>query len=276
MVVTDMDVDTWTRLFFTTGGINDLVFNVHYGCLQHWHSMAPIQRAEAKNPAATRIVFTNDQVRAYTIAQIKRWWNTAVNNRGDQALSSWYIGHILHTVQDSYPRGHTVRLPVGCGDIVSFQGYDAQHGNSKHKTGDYSPSNKAKEGDATLQSRYNCAVVASAAVLKLFATCVGGRGCEDSVLDSTLDGVYRLAPGAGGKLAGGSAEEFAKTGIATDANYVKETVNGIVLYNPKSNKIAGNNNIGLCDGAGAIQSKTPSGLGYYNSGPFTNFYNPRI
>lgn len=269
-----MDIDTWTRLFMATGGVDDLVFNVHYGCLQHWHSMAPIQRLEAKNAAATRLVFTNAQVADFTKQQIYAWWNRAVQLKANKAHASWYLGHILHALQDSYPRGHVVRdsTATTCGNVVLFQGYDAQHGNAAHKGGDYTPSHKNKEADPSFAKRYACAKDASAAILAAFARCNGGGGvCTTAAISGTVDGVYTFAAGAASRIAGGSEATFAKAGIATDANYVKEVVAGKTLYNPKSTRRWGAGRTLLCGGSRAIQSKVPSGLGFYREADFNGY-----
>lgn len=234
-------------------------------------------------------MFTNTQVRQFTIDQIKYWWDKAVGHKANPVNAAWYLGHILHAVQDSYPRGHTVRdaSDSDCGAIISFQGYDAQHGNGAHKTGDYTPTASKREATGSLSKRYQCAVDASAAILRAFAACAAGRGgCASATINPTLDNVYTLFPGAGPQLAGGSALEFAKTGIATDPNYQKLEITGRniakhVLYNPKSTKVWGGSGTAgtvLCGGAGgkAILSKAPTGFGVYREKDFTDYVNPRV
>jgi len=279
-----MDVDTWTRLFFVTGGVNDLVFNVHYGCLQHFHSMAPIQRREAKSSAGTRKVFTNTQVRDFIIGQMKYWWKAAVRTKSNRKYYSWYLGHILHTLQDSYPRGHVVRdsTSSSCGKVVLFQGYDAQHGNGAHKKGDYTPSSGSRESDGSLSKRYSCAVDYSARVLTNFIACRSSGNCDFDtyVKPWLLSDVYDFTPGSADRIAGGSAEAFAKSGIASsgfaaEANVPIGDGQTITLYNPTSTN-RWNGSPAICAGKGAIQSKDPTstlGIKHYREKPFNGFVN---
>jgi len=273
-----MDIDTWSRIFFITGGIDDHIFNVHYGCLQHFHSMAPIQRLEAKSSAATRVVFTNTDVLGFTLGQIKMWWNLAVSHKTDKSAYSWYLGHILHTVQDSYPRGHVVRASTttDCGPVVTFQGYDAQHGNDGHKGGDFTPASSKHESDPTLSKRYQCAIDASTHILQAFVACKNGGACTFDALSAWLkSSIYNLAAGAATRTAGGTRAEFAKKGI--EADFVKEVANGVTLWNPKSTKkwssVSGTR---LCQGSKAIIGKAPEktlGIKHYVEKPFGQYVN---
>jgi len=287
-----MDVDTWTRLFFTTGGINDLFFNVHYGCMQHFHSMAPIQRRQAKANAGSRIVFSNADVRTFIIGQLKLWWDEAKLQPANKKRASWYLGHILHALQDSYPRGHVVRdsTTTTCGNVILFQGYDAQHGNGAHKKADYTPSNSGKESDPTLAKRYACAVQYSTKMLENFAACAaaGGAGVlcnfDATVKPWLLSDVYNMDATAKLRTAGGSHSEFAKSDIAAaGSGFAAETgvsLGGgrtITLYNPTSTlKWKQQSGVRLCDGTGAIQSKAPTttlGIKSYKEKDFKQFVN---
>jgi len=280
-----MDIDTWTRIFFVTGGIDDLVFNVHYGCLQHVHSMAPIQRREAKASAGSRIVFTNAQVRDFITGQMKYWWDAAVRNKANKQYYSWYLGHILHALQDSYPRGHVVRdsTSSSCGRVVLFQGYDAQHGNDAHKKGDFTPSSGSKESDSSLTKRYACAIDYSTRVLQNFIACRSSGSCNfDSVVKTwLLTDVYAFAAGAESRTAGGSAADFAKSGIASSGFRAETGVTvwggaSTTLYNPTSTKRWAGSNTRLCAGNGEIVSKAPTttlGIKHYNEKPFRGYVN---
>lgn len=74
------------------------------GCLMHFHCMAPtLQKRES-------MVMTNLDVHNLILAQMSSWWDRAVETRYTNAnLSTGYIGHILHNIQDCHPRGHTIR-----------------------------------------------------------------------------------------------------------------------------------------------------------------------
>jgi len=278
-----MDIDTWTRDFFN-GKPNELVFNVHYGCLQHFHSMAPIPRAEAKAKASTRTVFTNKDVKGFILGQVRQWWDLAVAavKSGKPNAKQWYsfyMGHIMHLVQDSYPRGHAVRAATAssCGAIVLFQGYDAQHGNGAHKAGDFTPP-KRKETDPSLPKRYECAKQFSAQVLKVFANCVRARGngasCTYAPIRKLLhSNVYNFAPGAEARKAGGSRKDFAKTDIAADFAEEPNVDIGtgkVSLFNPKSTKLWKNlRGTKLCDAP--VVSKVKLGAFFYTEKPFRQF-----
>jgi len=284
-----MDIDTWTRLFFATAGVDDLVWNVHYGCLQHVHSMAPIQRAQGKDSPGTRIVFTNSDVQGFIVAQLEYWWNAAVRWKANKRNYSWYLGHILHAVQDSYPRGHTVRssTPTSCGKIVLFQGYDAQHGNDAHKSGDFTPSSSKKESDPTLAKRYQCAIDTSTHVLQTFAACLRDVSkCGFAPVKAwLLTDIYALEAGAATRTAGGSRADFAKSGIsAPNSGFVAEpnvSIGGtahVTLYNPKSTqKWSTKTGVKLCQASREIVSKAPThtlGVKHYVEKPFTSYVNP--
>jgi len=292
-MVTDgyLDIVPWSELFFVSGGLNDLVFNVHYGCLQHVHSMAPIQRRQSKSAAGSRIVFTNGDVRDFIVSQLKYWWDQAKRTPTNPTRYSWYLGHMLHTIQDSYPRGHTVRDSTAstCGNIVLFQGYDAQHGNDAHKAGDFTPYKSKHESDPSLSKRYSCAVDYSRRVLDNFATCATAHGtgptCDfDSVVKPwLLAEVYPFATGAQARVAGGAALEFGKPKIAADtANFRSETVTlgpgrTVQLFNPTSTqRWSGQHGVALCDGSGPLQSQAPEhtlGVKHYVNKPFDGFVN---
>jgi len=281
-----MDVDTWTRLFMVTGAQNDLVWNVHYGCLQHFHSMAPLQRAQGKDSPATRIVFSNNDVKGFIIGQFKQWWNLAVARKADKRAYSWYLGHILHALQDSYPRGHVVRASTttDCGGILLFQGYDAQHGNGAHKSADFTPSNAKKEADPSLAKRYQCAIDYSTRVLRAFVAYKSDPtkcNFDTQVAPMLRDEVYKFHATSGTRTAGGSRADFAKSDIATTNAFVREEVTlpagKVVLWNPKSTNVwARKSGVHLCDATGPILSKSPTttlGIKRYEELPFGQYVN---
>ncbi len=116
------------------------------------------------------------------------------------------------------------------------------------------------------------AVTATTDILKIATDCIGGS-CRS--ISSVLDQVYKLAPGAANRIAGGSDSRFAKAAAATDsANFVKEVVGSVTLYNLKSTKVWGSaatKGTSLCGGARPIQSKAPTGFGVYREKDFKGF-----
>ncbi len=125
-----MDASTFARLSLT-GNENDLVYNVHHGCLQYWRARPPLQRTQSKISAPSkRFLFTNQQVSDMIREQLKLWWQAAVHHvrstttttaTRDPAAGAWYVGHIVHTLQSLYLPSHVVRKGP-CGKIIAYQG----------------------------------------------------------------------------------------------------------------------------------------------------------
>eukprot|EP01006_Ploeotia_vitrea_P033576 TRINITY_DN65584_c0_g5_i1.p1 TRINITY_DN65584_c0_g5~~TRINITY_DN65584_c0_g5_i1.p1 ORF type:complete len:552 (+),score=246.55 TRINITY_DN65584_c0_g5_i1:30-1658(+) len=140
---------------------HSVVTQSHYGCLQTWHSMAPKVMSDKKQ------AFSNDQVKVLIRKQLAKWWNEAITiHRGlapgisheRRHLSSFKIGNIIHTIQDSFSPAHTLRggevlfndhvpraiqhhgfpVKLGCGKVYAFYGYDMQ-ASSRHGDVDHTP-----------------------------------------------------------------------------------------------------------------------------------------
>jgi hypothetical protein len=94
-----------------------ITYESHNGAKQFWHSMAP---SDAQ--------YTNGQVLDKIIGQAVAWYGV-----GKSENNEFYLGHILHMVQDSYSPAHVVRDENEA--VVSFQAYDKQD-HSKHKHGE--------------------------------------------------------------------------------------------------------------------------------------------
>jgi hypothetical protein len=254
--------------------------------------MAPIQRRQAKGSPGGRIVFTNEDVRGFILGQMKLWWDSAKQRVSDKKRYSWYLGHILHTLQDSYPRGHVVRdsTTTTCGKVVLFQGSDAQRGNGAHKTADFTPSSASKESDASLNKRFNCALDFSTKMLSVFAACVRANGAGETCdFDKTaktwlLAEVYPFMDDQSRtRVAGGSRSDFAKADIAeTGSGFRAEslTIGGgrsVTLYNPTSTQLWSRQvGLKLCDGTGSVLSKAPTstlGIKYYKEKSFNQYVN---
>ena len=94
-----------------------LTYESHNGANQFWHSMTP---SDAK--------YTNGQVLTKIVNQAGAWFDQAKADKTD-----FYIGNLLHMVQDSYSPAHVIRDENGA--VVSFQAYDKQD-HAKHKNGE--------------------------------------------------------------------------------------------------------------------------------------------
>lgn len=87
----------------------------HHGKYQFWHSMTPDD--------GTGKVYSNDEVKDLIINQAVAWYEQAQSS-GD----TFYLGKVLHMVQDSYSRSHLVRDENG--NIKNFQSYNEQDGHA--------------------------------------------------------------------------------------------------------------------------------------------------
>jgi len=271
-----MDGDTFLRMF-QFHQEDELVHASHYGCLQYWHSMAPLQRLQSALPAndANRWIFTNAEVKEFILQQAEDWWNLAKGHLAAKVKYSWYLGHILHMIQDSFPKGHVVRDATAavCGDILLFQGYDAQHGNEAHKLADFIPPSKGIDAtDVSLSKRVGCATDASKFVLDAFAACATAgsaahASCGFATVRAHLDTVvYKLAATAGARKAGGASEPYiSPTAKANfDVEVVATAAGNLNLYNPKSGRMwSTSHGVHLCAGTKEIQSKCATGVGVY-------------
>lgn len=94
-----------------------LTYESHNGANQFWHSMAP--KVEGRE-------YTNGEVLNKIVSQAGAWFDQAKFDN-----SNFYIGNLLHMVQDSYSQAHVIR--DNAGRVVSFQSYDKQdHGAHRH------------------------------------------------------------------------------------------------------------------------------------------------
>lgn len=186
-----------------------LVYRSHYGSFQYWHSMAP--------PGD----YTNQQVKDLILKQAEEWFKQGIDPINNKKISRFYrpiydaysgkkdgydglfyIGKILHMVQDSYSLSHTQRDSEN--RIVQFQGYDAQD-SDKHADPD---------GDADSQGVKD-AETASTQILKFYKEFRDGKITTEAgvllLLKNYLDKhVYPIAPGRGNVTAGGSVPEYSK------------------------------------------------------------------
>lgn len=96
-----------------------LTYESHNGANQFWHSMAP--KVEGKE-------YTNGEVLNKILNQAGAWFDQAKFDN-----SNFYIGNLLHMVQDSYSQAHVIRDDAG--RVVSFQSYDKQD-HSAHRHGE--------------------------------------------------------------------------------------------------------------------------------------------
>jgi len=190
-----------------------VVFNSHYGCLQHIHAMAPV--LNSRNGLTENVHFTNAEVLLLIEKQMEFWWDKAVEAAyaatPDPSTYSHYIGHILHTFGDSYAPGHTVRgylrswggqmknsdviparfpgtfegadltvMSEHCGYIITFQGYGPQHDNEEHSETDHMTDDRANKvknrPDKAVRYRLvQCSIAANYHVLARFNRCINGQ-----------------------------------------------------------------------------------------------------
>ncbi|MCX8677605.1 MULTISPECIES: hypothetical protein [unclassified Apibacter] len=218
------DPSTINNCYFSTGfGMKKegkIAFESHNGSLQYWHSMAPAG------------VFTNQEVKNLILKQAEEWFkegisskynkqdikinkhdimydpqskrpsHTPVEGKKDGYDGLFYIGKILHMVQDSYSLSHTQRDSEN--RIVQFQGYDAQN---HHKHG------HADKDGGSIGAQH--AETASTQILKFYKEFRDGKITTEAgvllLLKNYLDKhVYPIAPGRENVTAGGSAPEYSK------------------------------------------------------------------
>jgi len=102
-------------------------YKSHYGSYSYWHAMSPGSH------------MTNQQVKDKMLTQAEKWYNNGLKYKGSKS-GKWrffntfkdnglfYIGKLLHMIQDSYTQSHAFRagelIKNGIGfKIKLFQGY---------------------------------------------------------------------------------------------------------------------------------------------------------
>jgi hypothetical protein len=271
-----------------------LVYNSHYGCLQHWHAQGSVMvgpTLELPNGAG-RYVFTNTELKGFMMSQAALWWTKACTS--SKATRTFNLGRLLHIVHDSFPRGHTLRdetnsypynnggdpfdpegkgktMATGCGKIWYFQGYDAQDGNHQHAAADKMPTTAHTD-----YKRLQCAKYYSWKLMSLLAKCGNsgtGSACAWSQAARILDEVWQLASWAAGRKTAGAVAAFAASGLGSKGfqlvNYPAPVSTGV--WEPTSAK--------LWSSATGYQKLCPPIVGKsasipYTETAFTDFYNP--
>jgi hypothetical protein len=231
-----------------TANHNDAVFNTHFGCLQHWHSMAPSVEPESKGKKPRdQIVFSNAEVKYLIIRQAQDWWRQAVAAKNNKKMASKNIGRLLHMMMDSWPQGHVLRgtesikptlpsditagapiIPNTCGKVYYFQGYPAQAGCAKHGDVDHEPKSGGRNKDL-----WDCAKYYSFVIARSFHLCAtGNKYCAFPT--AIFDAIYNL--GYPAVLAGGATDTF--QGPKASEDFVKSTsaIPGQAVWIPKSTK----------------------------------------
>jgi len=234
----------------------------HYGCLQHWHSMAPtVFPGTDGQTASTQVVFSNAEVKHLIKAQLVAWWTAAVAAKTDSTQAAYNIGRILHTIGDSFPAGHTVRdstnvapaalptnfqvggtVPTTCGRIAYFQGYGAQHGKDTHADHDH---DNLQNRDAEL---FLCAKYYVEAFLKMWDYCAAATTVTTvtgncAFPDALFDTCYSLShPDF---IAGGALDGY--QGKDAGTHHTKTTVGPWEVWIPKSTaRRAGSSQTSIC------------------------------
>lgn len=97
-----------------------ITYESHNGANQFWHSMAP-KKADGSE-------YTNGEVLNKIVNQAGAWFDQAKFDN-----TNFYIGNLLHMVQDSHSPAHVIRDEAG--RVVSFQSYDKQD-HAEHRVGE--------------------------------------------------------------------------------------------------------------------------------------------
>jgi len=206
----------------SAGARNSFISQTHYGCLQFWHAMAPEPYVGGKYK-----VWKNSVMSQLIKNSAARIWNVAVAKlkAGNKNMAEFHLGRILHTIGDSYAKGHTARKGA-CGPVLVFQEYNAQKGNEAHGGGDKPASN---------QAQFACTVSRIKQVLQHWAACV--RDKSKCTYPSFLDSTWDVDPSVAGLDAGGSLEFYA--GPEAKSKGTKTTVPGAgTVYFPAKKGLA--------------------------------------
>jgi len=168
---------------FLTGSDNDLVFATHKGCLQFWHAMSP---------RSGNYRFSPQNVLDFMLNAAQFWWERGVARSG--ARGDWWVGHIVHAIQDSFSPSHTLRSiePVtgtttppntlheargaNCGKIYMYQDYSGQDG-GRHDDAEKDPRPVPGSEQGRLQ---NCSIYYSWRFLHLWNACRNGPPTSDA------------------------------------------------------------------------------------------------
>ncbi|WP_229008412.1 LysM peptidoglycan-binding domain-containing protein [Methylophilus sp. Leaf408] len=160
-----------------------IVDESHNGTKQFWHSMTP-------NGSG----YTNAEVRDLIVNQAVSWYEKALKDN-----NPFYVGNILHMVQDSYSLSHVTRNEQGA--ILRFQSYDQQIPD-KHGVMDKIPMFGTWRDVPGAEQALN----ASTDILTLFKNKVSSAELKNYLNMN----VYKIAPGVTGLTAGGSELRFQK------------------------------------------------------------------
>jgi outer membrane protein OmpA-like peptidoglycan-associated protein len=111
----------WVRDVGVVKGSNNWAWRSHFGDWQHWHSMCPVYKDSRK--------ITNGAVKAAILGQFSIWWDKAVSQRsaGAPGRGLFFIGKMLHTLQDSYCHSHAWRRYVGDDSDDDFKWEQLHH-----------------------------------------------------------------------------------------------------------------------------------------------------
>jgi len=210
---------------------DDLITANHFGCLQHWHAMCPSGMGE------TKIRFTNQDTKDLIYNQFQDWWGKASAaaagaSKGD---ASFYLGHMFHTIQDSYSRGHCSRvvgdasttitferIVIDCGRVGLFQGYEGQE-KKPHSKADRFPKHQIEEKQALAARLYRCSQYYSHLLAENLVACADAptTRCDFKtyVVTPILNKVFALSDNTKDLVCGGARPEWKMTDAVEDRTY---------------------------------------------------------
>jgi len=224
------------------GILDSIVAQTHFGCLQLWHAMSPINTTPQmlkKDPGLITLVYTNEDVGKLIVNSMTNMWKKAVERIKEKRydISDWLIGRISHTIGDSYAQGHTYRgkiiyedkelkkptsvdkflklTPANtpfenffCGSIKVYQDYGGQKGNSKH--GDMDHGWKTMDSTAPnfkeIYPMYTCAKDKTIKLFRAYRDCKNSNKCD--IPTALFQEIFYPDPKFKNALAGGALDGF--------------------------------------------------------------------
>jgi len=197
-----------------TSGRHTFVSQTHFGCLQFWHAMAPEPYIDGTHYKQ----WTNGDLSSLIKNAMQRIWGVMVAHVAhNRPLAEFHLGRILHTIGDSFAKGHTVRGETpACGPIFVFQEYNAQKGNKAHDGQDKPDNNRPG---------FTCTVNHIHMVMQHYAACVAAAGVGvPCAYPPALDAIFNIDNSVALKIAGGAIAAFAADSVKASPDKDSVTV----------------------------------------------------